>query len=119
MLTFRALSCQAPPPLYPNRLPETAPFPENMQMCESRLQPTPMLALQSSVLQDLSLGGAVHPSPGLSLGRCRSRTPPVTDSCARRDMRANCPTRIVVMAAGEDTCKVKPGSSLQSNVQEE
>lgn len=28
-----------------------------MQMCESRLQPTPVLALQSSVLQDSVLGG--------------------------------------------------------------
>lgn len=48
-------------------------LPENMQICESRLQPTPVLALQSSVLQDLVGEKEAGCIPLQALGSVRAR----------------------------------------------
>lgn len=135
-------SCQVPsPPSIPSpSLKLLLSLSENMQMCESRLQPSPVRALQSSVLQDS--GGKRKQDASLSspLTRCardaccsvfyfqrllRTVTVPVVpgnagmrDICTSLDAaKCHSPVSVVVMTAEKDIYKVKGVRWLQSNVQ--
>lgn len=142
MLTLAPLSCwrQAPPPLYPITLSETASF-SSLKICKcvkvGYSQPPcslfsllccriflagggagciPLQALDSvrarRALRRLLVWGQLQ-SPTLeAMLRCVTFAPHLTLQSA------NSVVSIVGMAAGEDTCKVNPVRSLQSNVQE-
>lgn len=111
-----------------------------MQMCESRLQLSPILALQSSVLQDsggkrkqdASLSSPlIRCAPDVHCGifyfQCSSRAVTVTGHRGNACMTfvphltlqsANSPVSIVVITSGEDTYKVMRVKYIQEMCRE-